>query len=311
MSSAPGFRYFILIIKLSVFFACVYLGWSYLQTHQPEWRTLSLNSPALILPGIIILAILNWSLETYKWTLLIIPIEKLRFWSAFKATLSGVAVSFVTPFRIGDFAGRIAHLKASRKRATLHTLYGNYSQLCITMIFGAVGLTYLFDSNLVGEVSLFPMFIVFSWAIACFMVLFFFRPELPFKLFPIQSLDLLKSAVKNLKATAQLSILLLSASRYIIFVSQFAFAYLLFGAESSFLHLALLTTAVYLLITFAPSPILGKLGVRESVALFIIGSVESSEVILAGSLLIWLVNLFIPALIGSYWLFTIKSVSDE
>jgi len=46
---------------------------------------------------VILLVLVNWGLEAWKWQLLMKPLEGLSFCKAFKATLSGVAFALNTP----------------------------------------------------------------------------------------------------------------------------------------------------------------------------------------------------------------------
>ena len=45
----------------------------------------------------------NWFAESYKWQLLVNPIENIGFKAAVFAVLSGLAVAMFTPNRSGDF----------------------------------------------------------------------------------------------------------------------------------------------------------------------------------------------------------------
>src|SRR3954463_14477474 len=53
----------------------------------------------------------NWGLEARKWQVLLKPLERLTFFTSFKAILSGVAFSINTPNRIGEYGGRIVYVQ--------------------------------------------------------------------------------------------------------------------------------------------------------------------------------------------------------
>ncbi len=71
-----------------------------------------------------------------------------------------------------------------------------------------------------------------------------------------------------------------------------------FGVEWNF-YLITAIWQVYLLTMLVPSLFLGKIGVRESIALLVLSSLGINEVsILVASTLIWLINTLSPALVG-------------
>ena len=300
------------VIKLTVFLACLVIGYQYLQDHRPNWEEIRLSKFAVILiPIVLIFGALNWFIETVKWQMLINSIEKVTFLSALKATLSGVAVSFITPFRLGDFAGRIAHLKQNRKTAAVNTVYGNFAQLISTGFFGMVGLSIwhqtIFDQD---DLSMLTILLVVGWSVLLTLLVLYAYPEAMIKMFRIG--NLIKSDDLSLGDNrTKRAVLMLSVLRYIVFTSQYYICYELFGSQSEWFEIMPLIFVMYLLITFVPSPVLGKLGVRESVSLFLIGPYESSTVILAASILIWLINLFVPSVFGAYFLMRTGNVKKD
>ena len=60
---------------------------------------------------VIVLVFVNWGFEAKKWKLLITPIQKMSFFTAFKSVLTGVTLSLNTPNRIGEYGGRILYVK--------------------------------------------------------------------------------------------------------------------------------------------------------------------------------------------------------
>ena len=114
------------------------------------------------------LMIANWGLETYKWRYLILKIEKITFFNAFKAVLSGVTVSVFTPNRIGEYAGRVVYInKGDRIKAALITVISSLSQLLITLLVGAFCLLFYFESyqsEIIGSLSIYigiQLYVVF------------------------------------------------------------------------------------------------------------------------------------------------------
>ena len=89
----------------------------------------------------VLLLFINWGLETLKWQLLIQQFEEIKFLDALKAVFSGVTLSIITPNQIGDFAGRVIHLKILNKiKGSLVTVIGHTAQSLVTAVFGMYAL---------------------------------------------------------------------------------------------------------------------------------------------------------------------------
>ena len=95
-------------------------------------------------------------------------------------------------------------------------------------------------------------------------------------------------------------ILLLSFLRHGIFTLQFSFMLHAFGENLS-LENVFWIWQVYLWVTIAPSLILGKLAIRESIAIWVLTLAGMGELtVLISSFLIWTFNLLLPTIIGLF-----------
>ncbi|MBK7873111.1 MAG: flippase-like domain-containing protein [Saprospiraceae bacterium] len=135
-----------------------------------EWRRL----PWLIVA--IMLMPLNWAFETLKWQQFTNSFSKMSFWQSYKAVLAGVAVSLITPNRIGEYGGRV--LLAERRhgwRIVVATLLGSFSQMIILFSAGLVGFLW-FSYNHFG-LKLYLLFGigVLSVGIILLLIIVFFR----------------------------------------------------------------------------------------------------------------------------------------
>jgi hypothetical protein len=97
--------------------------------------------------------------------------------------------------------------------------------------------------------------------------------------------------------------MLYSLLRHAVFSTQFALTLYAFGIAIS-VQLFFAVWVTYLIMTLIPSPLIGKLLIRESVALFVLGAMSiNSTAILMSTVIIWFINLSIPAIIGGViWL---------
>src|SRR4051812_2218147 len=97
------------------------------------WEDLKKANPFLLFISFLLLFV-NWGLEALKWMLLIAPLERIGFFTAYRAIFAGVTVSIFMPNRVGEFAGRIFFLeKADKVEATLKNFVGSATQLFMTV----------------------------------------------------------------------------------------------------------------------------------------------------------------------------------
>ncbi len=263
------------------------------------------------------LMFLNWSLEALKWKLMMARLEIIPFGRALAAIFSGLTVSFFTPNRIGEYAGRIFHLhSADRIKGTLVTILENLSQLIITIIVGSISMIfYLRRYSALDDYIL--------WVTGVLMVLISFAVLFLFLEVPWLDKSILK--IKRLKKLAgylevlseykkrELFVLLeLALTRYIVFTLQFFLLLKIFGIQSDYLTMVLLTNMIFFVMTLVPTFALTEIGVRGAIAVYFLSKVSNDSIaILNASVSLWLINLVLPALIGILFIFQFRFRNDK
>ncbi|MEA3476783.1 MAG: lysylphosphatidylglycerol synthase domain-containing protein, partial [Bacteroidota bacterium] len=147
-------RWLIIIATYGFIYKQIFYGHDFSKI-LTEFRSF-FKEPITIILSVIcfILVFVNWGIETGKWQYLIRKIENVPYIRAYKAVLSGVAISSFTPNRIGEFMGRVFILeKANRIEGILITILGSISQFLVTFILGATGIAIfvLAFQNLITE----------------------------------------------------------------------------------------------------------------------------------------------------------------
>ncbi len=261
---------------------------------------------------IVLLMFLNWSIEAIKWKLVMKRLEVIGFWRSLEAIFSGITISFFTPNRIGEYAGRVFHLeKADRIEATLATVLENFSQLIITLIFGSIAsiaFLYLY-SDLPVYVESAIAVLLLSLAIAT--LLFFFNISVLESL--CKKLRLPQSwnhyfAVFSFYSNKELFHLLsLACLRYLIFSGQFFILLRIFGVDLSYPVSMMFISSTYLVMSVVPTFALTELGVRGAVATFFFSTATGNlPGVINASFCLWLVNLAFPALVGIFFVFEFR-----
>jgi hypothetical protein len=107
----------------------------------------------------------------------------------------------------------------------------------------------------------------------------------------------------------------LSTLRYIVFTGQFLLLLKIFSVPVRLFDGILITSLIFLALSIVPTVTITELGVRNSLAVYFFGfyfnhsaamTVQVLDgIILAGSLL-WIINLVIPAILGTLFVFRLK-----
>jgi hypothetical protein len=168
---------------------------------------------------------LNWFLEAKKWQVVIQPLESISLRQSFKGVLSGLSLGFVTPQPLGDYFGKIAHLKTNALPAIGPVALGQLAQLTVTLFFGSAAVLYLFRFSL----SSITLCIFMEAGLIGFAVWIIKKVRLPTPGKGRISNTLL--AIKNVKV---LVLLCYTMARYIVFSIQFCLALLLFQINLPF-----------------------------------------------------------------------------
>lgn len=275
--------------------------------------TASIRLPYLI--GLLVLMLLNWLLESYKWRLLLAGIESISMWRSLKAIFSGTTIALFTPNRVGEYAGRIFHLqKADRIDAALLTIVGSYAQLVVTLVTGILA-TLLFIPRHLGLGPVTPMqynlVVIFGFLFCGFLILLFLNTRLLSVILnwlPIpEKYHHYTEVFKYHPPKTLWKILGASFGRYAIFTYQFFILLGLFHVDIDYVEAMLMISMTYFVMTAIPTIAVTELSVRGSVAVYFIGMVSTNvSGIFTASSMLWLINLAIPALFGVVFIFDLR-----
>ena len=279
---------------------------------------LQLQHNYLLIGIVFSMMFLNWFLESLKWRFLISKIEKISIVRSITAVFSGITVSTFTPNRVGEYAGRVFCLeKADRIQGVLITVIGSMSQLLTTIVFGLFGILLLpnlmpgFEALLSEFIFAYPIMLFVIILLNVILVTLFLNASV-FSVLLSKFKILSKFNNYNLvftfyESSELLETLLYSVARYIVFTTQFFILLHVFGVDVSYVDSIILTTVMLFVISIVPTIAITEIGVRGSVALFLFGLVSANTVgILSATFVMWIINLLLPALIGTFFIFTLK-----
>ena len=275
---------------------------------------------------LLFLMVVNWLLEVLKWRFLISKVEDVSFGRSVMAVLTGVTISSFTPNRIGEFFGRAFILKkASHVEGILITVIGSMSQLLVTIITGSLAFL-VFLPVFMPDAKFFTGY--FYYALVAMVLLF---NVLLLGLFVNVSFlstfkeKILKNGISKIRkyfrvftlyTNRELWIIMgLSLLRYAVFSTQYLLLLWAFDVNFPFYIGYLLISLIYFIMAVIPTIALTDLGIRGSVAIYCFGFYYAAMApamatlnlgILMASVLIWVINLGIPAVAGSLFLFRLQ-----
>jgi hypothetical protein len=185
--------------------------------------------------------------------------------------------------------------------------------MLVTTFFGILG--FVISRVAVSETMLWLNF-KFSLLHLLFLVLFLFVVFLIFKFRKVTiyglSIQKISDAFRKLSIGFHVTTLQLSIIRYLIFAHQFYFLLLIFNCEISY-SLALATVfMMYFLVSIIPSIHLMDVAIKGSVALFLFGKLGFPEwKVVTITSVMWLFNLVIPVVIGSFFVMKYQPNAKE
>lgn len=304
----------------------IWLSWSiYRQIQQQPgleqaWQRIkeSMNGPMLWnLLLVVILMIVNWSVEAAKWQLSVKQIQKVSFGRALQAVLSGVSFSVTTPNRVGEYLGRVLYMDEGNRLKTISlTIVGSLSQLIITILMGGIGLIILrpiIEGQQIISVLWMKVVLYGVWGVLIVLTLFYFRLSWIIKwidrLPGSKRFAYLVKALEDFNATILLKLLSLSLFRFVIFIIQYYLLFGLFDVNVSGWQAFWTVSVSFLVMAIIPTIAIAELAQRGKVTIAIVGLYSSNELGMTFATAgIWFINLILPAIVGSLLIVRINKI---
>jgi hypothetical protein len=294
-------QYLTLIIKLTIVFGAFYFIYEKLvNDNKLSWNQFSviLQEKFTItwLIFMLVFSFLNRFLEILKWKNLVEVVEKISLYTATKQVLAGVTAGLFTPNGIGEYAGKALYFpKSETKRILFLNVICNGIQLIIAIFFGLVGLLYLGYSY---------SFLIILFIVLSIVSFLFLTKNATIKGYSVQ---LFIEKITGIPKKIHRKNILLALARYITFSHQYYFLFLLFGVNIDYFTLMATIIAVYFIASSLPSFQFLDFVVKGSVAIWFFNKLHIDDyVVLFISTFMWLANVVLPVLIGSYFVLMFK-----
>jgi len=310
-------RYGLILLSLVFLLAELFQVKTHFITHKSLLIDALFSKRVFWLIPVIVLLPINWLIEAVKWRLVLRKSHSITLKNAFKSVLAGTSTGVISPNRVGEFAGRILLLPENiRSEAIGLNFVCSFTQLWSTILFGTIAVGFYSDilhpgtSHQIayGLITLLGIALLFSLGIFIFKIKWLadwlMNKGLSLRLNKyFQALSILpKGIVFRLMAWSIL--------RYLVFLTQqlMVLKFLSF-AEFPMLEAASLVAMVYFFATLIPVNNILELGIRSGATLHLWGMAFPSLafVALIASLLIWMLNVALPAIAGNVILLKYKN----
>jgi hypothetical protein len=270
------------------------------------------NKVIITLVLVVLLMVVNWVLESLKWWHLTRILAPMSIWKAIEAVFCGLTWAVFTPNRIGEYGGRVMFLP-NRKR--IHGIFamavGSFGQNVITNVLGAGALVWFLYSYIPLNSWLMAGTTIIAGSFMALMLVFYFHIKWLVKL--LNSIKFLRKyhrffdIMGNYKASELINIMWFCLARFFVFTFQYYLVIHLLIPGIPLLQLSLLMFVFFFIQSAIPSLDLLDIGVRSFTASALFGYIthETIAVVVAVSL-IYIINLIIPAILGSIFVFKLK-----
>ena len=294
------------LAKWAVVVAAFYFIYIQLHTSKAlDWTKLETairqHSSGYIL-FVLSLSFWNRYFEILKWQNLVQSFRPITVGQSSAQVFGALTAGIFTPNGFGEYAGKALFFeKAKAKKIIFLNLLCNGIQMVITVLFGSLGLWY-FNAHY-PVISTQTLVLILGGIVGVITLLFLVK-KISIKGY---SLERLLQKIKKIPGHIHQKNALLGLSRYLFFSHQYYFLFLLFGVDLPYLILMSAITSIYFLSSSLPSFQFLDFAVKGSVALFFCGLLGiNSWIPLLITSLMWVLNVVIPVLIGSYFVLNFK-----
>ena len=266
----------------------------------------------LVLGSVFLLMLFNWGLEAVKWKELIARVEQITLWRSIESVFCGLTWAVFTPNRLGEYGGRVFFLSPKRRIIGVVAMtVGNIGQLVLTNVFGAITVCIFVYRFIPLEPILQAATCGIAFVFALFFIVFYFNIKwLNGTLLSIKftrKYQKFYAVLARYKKKELFKILLFCLARYAIFTTQYIIMFLWLIPDLKMMDILMLVPILFFVQSTLPSLDLLDIGIRSVTALFFFKYItDQNTAVVACIASIWLINIIIPAILGSYFVFKLN-----
>jgi len=271
---------------------------------------LALKEANIAIIGIVLLlGVLNIFLQYSKWQLTCVEVLEIKDrLKIFRSLFFGFSAGIITPLRIGEYFGRgIEFRDKSLVQVTVATLIDKFFPLMMVASLGSISslfyIYFYYDVSIYIFLSLFILIFTFFYLLIILLLsnkfwnsILFSKLNSSVKLKPfLEKLRIFES----LDRTYFFKMHVISFLFYLCFLIQYALLVSAFLNHFDFVHYLWAANLIMFAKTLIPPISFGELGIREGASVYFLTQMgETASVGFNASILLFIINLLIPALVG-------------
>jgi hypothetical protein len=261
---------------------------------------------------VLLLMLLNWGLEALKWKRLLSQVEKLSIWRAIESVFCGLTWAVFTPNRIGEYGGRVFFLSPKRRVIGIVAMVvGNIGQMVLTNVFGAICICIFICRFVHLDYRLVYALVVLSVMFCLFFIVFYFNIRwlngLLLSMRFTRKYKKFYSILGRYQKAELFKILMFCLARYLVFSTQYFIMFYWLIPDLHYLDILMMVCILFFVQSTLPSLDLFDIGVRSVTASYFFSFVTRQDVaVIACTASIWLINIIIPAILGSFFVFKLN-----
>lgn len=243
---------------------------------------------------------LNWSVEAVKWRYINKSNgDSISFKQSLGAVVFGACAGMLSPGRWGEPLARAAYLGKNRRSDRIYwNLAGILAQWLVTLFAGFVAF-YYYQNQVLNSLAFRLLAFVFMTLL---VVLFLWHDRILSRFSQIafiREFGEFNSDRLKIKNKTKFLILIYTALRFIVYTFQYFILIYVFSINQNASEILMNIFLLFFFQSFSILPGLIDLGVKGNIALAVFHNADIDPTTLVFIIFfIWIVNLFIPALLG-------------
>ncbi|PZP49151.1 MAG: hypothetical protein DI598_08515 [Pseudopedobacter saltans] len=314
----------ILFIVLSFF---IYRNLTQKEDLASSWTHLQtvFQKHAWLLAILVVLMLLNWTLEAVKWRYLVQSVERISLFKGLRAVMSGLSFSLFIPNGLGEYLGRMLYLNdGKRLRSISVSIVGSISQVIVTFIMGLIGTIILLHQGIgngalpINPVSRWWLQGLFYFVIGStvLLILMYFKiswfakwlQKIPW----IYRNRIFIVSLESYDTKLLAKVLLFAFLRYLVFILQYLLVFYMLDIKIPVLECSAATAAMFLIMAVVPTIPVAEVSVRGQISLQLFGLFSNNHLgIISAAILIWMVNIIIPSILGTLFILGVKLFKNK
>ena len=265
-----------------------------------------------VMSCVVLLMLMNWVAEACKWKYITRQLTTITYWRAIESVFCGLTWAIFTPNRIGEYGGRVMFLP-NRKR--IHGIFvmaiGSFGQNVITNVLGLIALMWFADTYLHLNIVFFLALSLAALGFMALLLVFYFN--IGWLVTLLNRIKFLKKYHRFFDIMAKyhtgelLNIMWFCLTRFGVFSFQYFLVIHLLLPDMPVFPMMMMVFILFFIQSALPSLDLLDVGVRSMTASVFFAYITNQNIaVMAAVSSIWFINLILPAILGSVFVFKLR-----